>query len=182
MDLALLMLRLVVGGLVTAHGLGKLGGWFKAGYGLKGTAGYLEGFGFRPGMFWAVVVGLTETLGGLALAAGLITPLAGATIAGTMFVAARTDHGGKGPWIFNGGWEHVLTNAAAALAVVGTGPGRYSLDRALGWDLAGAGYFWAALALALLTAAATLVLRGVLVRDDRSQPSRSGRGGAIRSN
>lgn len=185
MDLALLVLRLVVGGLVAAHGLGKLGGWFKAGYGLKGTAGYLEGFGFRPGMFWAVVVGLTETLGGLALAAGLVTPLAGATIAGTMFVAARTDHGGKGPWIFNGGWEHVLTNAVAALAIVGTGPGRYSLDQALGWDLAGIGYLWAALGLALVSAAATLALRGALVRNDQArsldQPAGSGRKAVIRS-
>ncbi|MGH7128767.1 MAG: DoxX family protein [Planctomycetaceae bacterium] len=160
MDLALLVLRLVVGGLVAAHGLGKLAGWLRAGYGLRGTAGYLEGFGFRPGTFWAIVVGLTEAAAGIALVAGLLTPLAGAAIAGTMFVAARTDHGGKGPWIFNGGWEHVLTNAAAALAVVGVGPGRYSMDRALGLDLAGTGYFWAALGLALVTAGATLAVRG----------------------
>jgi hypothetical protein len=40
--------------------------------------------------------------------------LAGAAIAGTMFVAARTDHGGKGPWVSNGGWESI---AAATSAV-----------------------------------------------------------------
>jgi len=160
MDLALLVVRLVVGGLIAAHGLGKLAGWFRAGYGLRGTAGYLEGFGFRPGLFWAVVVGVTETAAGLLFAAGLVTPLAGAAVAGTMFVAARTDHGGKGPWIFNGGWEHVLTNAAIALALVGTGPGRYSVDHAFGLDLDGPGYFGAALLLALVSAGATLALRG----------------------
>jgi putative oxidoreductase len=162
MDTALLVLRLVVGSLIAAHGLGKLGGWFKAGYGLSGTAGYLEGFGFRPGRFWAIVVGITETLAGLLLAAGLLTPLAGAAVAGTMFVAARTDHGGKGPWIFNGGWEHVVTNATVGLALAGTGPGRFSIDRALGLDLGGAGYLGAALVLALVTAVATLTVRGGL--------------------
>jgi putative oxidoreductase len=152
----------VVGSLIVAHGLGKLGGWFKAGYGLDGTAGYLEGFGFRPGRFWAIVVGVTETSAGLLLATGFLTPLAGAAVAGTMFVAARTDHGGKGPWIFNGGWEHVVTNAAVGLALAGSGPGRFSIDRALGLDLASAGYFGAALALALVSAGATLAGRGGL--------------------
>jgi putative oxidoreductase len=79
-----------------------------------------------------------------------------------MFVAARTDHGGKGPWIFNGGWEHVVTNAAVALALAGTGPGRFSIDRALGLDLGGAGYLGAALVLALVSAGATLAVRGGL--------------------
>jgi putative oxidoreductase len=149
----------VVGSLVAAHGLGKLGGWFKAGYGLSGTAGYLEGFGFRPGRFWAVVVGISESSAGLLLAIGLLTPLAGAAVAGTMFVAARTDHRGKGPWIFNGGWEHVMTNAAVALALAGIGPGRYSIDRALGLDFGGGEYLGAALVLALVAAGATLALR-----------------------
>src|SRR5262245_39990827 len=167
MDTALLVLRLVVGSLIAAHGLGKLGGWFKAGYGLDGTAGYLEGFGFRPGRFWAIVVGITETSAGLLLATGFLTPLAGAAVAGTMFVAARTDHGGKGPWIFNGGWEHVVTNAAVGLALAGTGPGRFSIDRALGLDLASAGYFGAALALALVSAGATLAVRGLSSLSER---------------
>jgi putative oxidoreductase len=156
MDTALLVLRLVVGSLIAAHGLGKLGGWFKAGYGLSGTAGYLEGFGFRPGRFWAIVVGITETLAGLLLAAGLLTPLAGAAVAGTMLVAARTDHAGKGPWIFNGGWEHVVTNASIALTLAGTGPGRYALDHTLGFNLAGGRYLVAATVTAVLAAAATL--------------------------
>ena len=164
MDTALLVLRLVVGLLIAAHGLGKLGGWFKAGYGLSGTAGYLEGFGFRPGRFWAIVVGVIETSAGLLLAMGLLTPLAGAAVAGTMFVAARTDHGGKGPWIFNGGWEHVVTNAAVGLALAGTGPGRYSIDTALGLDVGGANYLGAALALALVTAGVTLGMRGARTR------------------
>lgn len=159
MDLALLIIRLVVGGLVAAHGLGKLAGWFNAGFGLAGTAHYLEGLGFRPGRLWAIVAGLTETAGGMLLAGGALTPLAGAAIAGTMLVAAATDHAGKGPWIFNGGWEHVATNAAIALAIVGTGPGRLSLDRALGLDLAGIGWLGATAALATACALATLTLR-----------------------
>jgi putative oxidoreductase len=158
MDLALLIIRLVVGGLVAAHGLGKLAGWFGAGFGLAGTAQYLEGFGFRPGWLWAIVAGMTETVGGLLLASGALTPLAGAAIGGTMLVAARTDHAGKGPWIFNGGWEYVTTNATVGLAIAGVGPGRLSVDRAAGLDLDGAGWLAAAAALAVLAAAMTLAL------------------------
>ena len=159
MDLALLLVRLVVGVFLVGHGLGKLTGAFGGGYGVAGTAGYLEGFGFRPGRFWAFVVGVTELAAGLLLGLGLLTPLAGAAIAGTMLVAARTDHLGKGPWIFNGGWEHVVTNAAIGVALAGTGPGRYSLDHELGLDLAGGGYLLAAAVAALVSAGATLTVK-----------------------
>lgn len=158
MDLALLIIRLVVGGLVAAHGFGKLAGWFGAGFGLAGTAQYLEGFGFRPGRLWAIVAGTTEAVGGVLLASGALTPLAGAAIAGTMLVAARTDHAGKGPWIFNGGWEHVTTNATVALAIVGTGPGRFSIDEVAGLELDGAAWLVGAAALAITAGALTLTL------------------------
>ena len=50
MDAALLIARLIIGLGLAAHGTQKLLGWF-SGYGLKGTAGFFESIGFRPGYF-----------------------------------------------------------------------------------------------------------------------------------
>ena len=59
MDAALLVARLIIGLALAAHGMQKLLGWF-GGYGLKGTAGFFESIGFRPGLFFAVTAGLGE--------------------------------------------------------------------------------------------------------------------------
>ena len=56
-DLGLLMLRLVVGLTLAAHGTQKLFGWF-GGYGLAGTGGFMEQLGFRPGRRAAFMAGL----------------------------------------------------------------------------------------------------------------------------
>src|SRR4029450_10623996 len=66
MDIGLLLLRLVVGLTVAAHGGQKLFGWF-GGYGLAGTGGWLESIGFRPGKLQAAVAGGAEFVGGLLL-------------------------------------------------------------------------------------------------------------------
>jgi putative oxidoreductase len=47
-DVALLVLRLVLGGVFIAHGAQKLFGWF-GGPGLKGTAGFFDQLGIKPG-------------------------------------------------------------------------------------------------------------------------------------
>ena len=76
MAIGLLILRLVVGLTLAAHGAQKLFGWF-GGYGLNGTGGFLEQLGFVPGRRNALLAGLSETAGGLLLALGLATPAAG---------------------------------------------------------------------------------------------------------
>src|ERR671930_1663312 len=136
MEVGLLLIHVVIGTLLAGHGAQKLFG-ILGGYGLDGTGGYMEGFGLRPGRFFAAAAGSAELVGGLLLAAGLFTPLAAALIAATMFVAARTDHAGKGLWIFNGGSEYVLTVAAVVLGLAFNGPGVWSLDRATGWTVSG---------------------------------------------
>ncbi len=57
-----------------------------------------------------------------------------------MTVAALTDHRGKGYFIFKGGAEYVVLVAIVAVALAVVGPGRWSLDNALGLDLAGLGW------------------------------------------
>src|SRR6266852_5264001 len=90
MSIGLLILRLVVGLSLAAHGAQKLFGWF-GGYGIAGTGQFLEQLGFRPGRVHAAQAGLAEVLGGLFLAAGFLTPaaLAAGLIGGAVPLAAR---------------------------------------------------------------------------------------------
>ena len=158
MELGLLIIRIVVGALLVGHGSQKLFGLF-GGYGLKGTGGYMESFGLRPGPLFAFAAGAAELVGGLGFATGLVTPLAAALVASTMLVAARTDHAGKGLWIFNGGAEYVVTNAAVVIGVAFAGAGDWSLDHAIGWDVAGTWWGLAAAFVAVLGGGSVLAMR-----------------------
>src|SRR4051794_10175758 len=129
MNLALLVLRLVVGLLFVGHGAQKLFGVF-GGHGLKGTAGFFENIGLRPGSRHALGAGLAEFGGGALLALGLVTPLAAALITAVMLAAVLTVHAANGLWSTNNGFEYNLVLAAAAFALAGAGAGDWSLDHA----------------------------------------------------
>jgi len=132
-DIARLVLRVGVGGILAAHGAQKLFGWF-GGHGVTGTAKAMEAMGFKPGKPSALAAGISETAGGAMLVLGLATPATGAATASTMAVAA-TAHGPKGLFASNGGYEYpaVLGLCSAALAIAG--PGKISLDHALNYRL-----------------------------------------------
>src|SRR6266511_1067257 len=86
-DLALLGLRLVVGGLLFGHGAQKLFGWF-GGPGLAGTIAYMGAqFRLRPAALWATIAALSEFGGGLLLAVGLLSPLGSVAIIAAMLTA-----------------------------------------------------------------------------------------------
>jgi len=57
-------MRLVIGIAFIGHGAQKLFGWF-GGYGPKGTGGWMESIGIKPGVTMAVLAGLMELVGGL---------------------------------------------------------------------------------------------------------------------
>ena len=76
-----------------------------------------------------------------------------------MLVAARTDHAGKGLWIYNGGFEFVLTNAAVVIGFAFAGAGQWSLDGAIGWDVAGTWWGLSAAFVAVLGGGTVLALR-----------------------
>jgi putative oxidoreductase len=158
MDLGLLIVRLVIGITLAAHGSQKLRGWF-GGYGIAGTGSFLEQLGFRPGRLHAALAGIAEMGGGLLLAAGLFTPLAAAAILGVMVVAVGSVHWSKGFFVHNGGFEFNLALAAGALAVAFTGPGAISLDRALGLSWSGNSWGLIALVLGLFAGAGELLTR-----------------------
>ena len=136
MTFGLLILRLVVGLTMAAHGSQKLFGWF-GGHGLTGTGGFLEQLGFVPGRRNALFAGLAEFMGGLLLALGLATPLAATLIISVMFVAIATVHLKNGFFNHAQGYEYNLTLAVVALSVAIIGAGPLSLDAALGWRDAG---------------------------------------------
>jgi putative oxidoreductase len=130
-DLALLVLRVVTGGLLVGHGAQKLFGSF-GGPGLSGTASWMESLGLRPGTLWATMAGLGELGGGLLTVLGLGGPL-GSILTGTsMKMATFKAHSGKPIWATAGGAELPVVNAAVGTALILTGSGRYSLDRLFG--------------------------------------------------
>ena len=130
MDIGLLILRLVGGGLFIGHGTQKLFGWF-GGHGLDGTGGWYDSIGHKPGRRMAMVAGTAEAGGGLLLVLGLLTPLGSAAIIGMMVAATMAVHIDKGLWNTNGGYEFPMVMATAALALAMVGPGSMSLDEAL---------------------------------------------------
>ena len=158
METGLLVIRVVLGGIMAAHGAQKLFGWF-GGPGLAGTAGWLEATGLRPGRIWAALNGLAEFGGGALLVLGLITPLGSATVAGVMLVAIATVHWRNGFFNSNGGYEFNLLIVAVAIALAFTGPGTISIDDLAGWTLAGPEWGLAALGVSVVAAGSVLAMR-----------------------
>jgi putative oxidoreductase len=137
MTFGLLVLRVVLGLTLAAHGMQKLAGWF-GGYGLEGTGKFFEQLGFVPGKRAAFLAGAAEAGAGVLLVLGLGTPLAAAAFVATMLVAVVTVHAKNGFFATGGGYEYNLVLALGALSLAFTGPGALSLDAALGVELTGA--------------------------------------------
>jgi putative oxidoreductase len=136
-DVGLLILRLVLGLTLAAHGFNK----FFGGGRIPGTARWFESIGMKYGTFQAVVAASTEVSAGLGLAAGLLTPIPAAGFVALMFVAAWTVHRPNGFFIVKEGWEYNLVLAVGAVVVATLGAGQYSLDWLIfehnwrsGWD------------------------------------------------
>ena len=132
-DVGLLILRLVLGVTLAAHGYNK----FFGGGRIPGTARWFESIGMKPGKFHATVAATTEISAGLGLAAGLLTPIPAAGFVSLMLVAAWTVHRPNGFFIVKEGWEYNLVLAVSAVAVATLGAGRLSLD----WLIFGKNWF-----------------------------------------
>ncbi|MEU8774011.1 DoxX family protein [Streptomyces sp. NPDC048606] len=127
-DVGLLLLRIVIGLTMAGHGSMKLFGWF-GGPGLSATGKGFSMAGYPAGDAMAVIAGLSETLGGLALALGLFTPLAGAALIG-VFVNIL-DVRGLSHYFPPKGVELEVVLFAGIVALTLTGPGRFAVDRLL---------------------------------------------------
>jgi len=155
----LLVLRLVLGLGMAAHGSQKLFGWF-GGHGLAGTGGFFEMIGFRPGRLFALAAGITEVASGLLIALGFLGPIGPALMLSVMIVAAITVHLKNGYFAQSNGIELTVMFAVGAVALAFTGFGQFSLDAVTGL----AGYFTTpetliALALGVVGAVGNLAMR-----------------------
>jgi len=132
-DLGLFILRVVVGAIVMAHGLLKLG-WVGKGGSIAGVAGWFGSIGLRPSLFWALVATLAESVGGLLTVVGLGGPIGPGIVAADLVVVTIVAHWQQGFWAGGGkvGIEFPVALAAGALAVALAGGGSWSLDAALG--------------------------------------------------
>ena len=169
MRLRLLLVRAVVGSLFVGHGAQKLFGWF-GGHGPEATGQFFENVGVRPGRRNAIAAGTSEAVGGALLIAGLFTPLAGAALSAVMITAIRQVHGGKGPWVTEGGYEYNLVLLATMFALTEAGPGPISLDRALGTERCGTR--WAIAQFAAGAAGSVLITKlGESAASDTADPA-----------
>jgi putative oxidoreductase len=130
-DVGILVIRVLFGLAMAAHGTQKVFGWF-GGFGLSGTGGFFEKLGFRPGRAFAAAAGLSELGGGVLLALGLFTPFGAAAILATMLVAIFSVHLKSGFFAMVNGIELPFLYAAAAVGLAFMGAGAVSLDAVLG--------------------------------------------------
>lgn len=147
MTLGLLILRVVMGLTLAAHGSQKLFGWFE-GPGRAGTTGMFTKIGFRRPATMALLAGAAEFFGGLLFALGLVTPFAAIALVVVMLNAIVTIHWQKGFFVTAGGYEYNLTIIAIATGVAAMGPGTDSVDNALGIAGSLSGDWWAPIVLA----------------------------------
>jgi len=126
----LTVLRIAVGVIFAAHGSQKLFGLF-GGYGLAGTAQWMESIGLTPGYMMATLAGGTEFFAGLALIVGLLVRPAALGLAFLSLVAIFAVHIGNGLFMANNGYEFALALLAGSIAVLIEGAGKLSVDHAI---------------------------------------------------
>ncbi len=131
-DFALALARVWIGVMIFAHGWRHVGA-LRSG---PGMANWFESLGLKPGPLHAWTVTLTELAAGVALVLGLLTPVAYGGVAAILLVAAVTNHRQNGFFLSSAreGWEYVVGIAVLSIALGTLGPGRWSLDHAIGWS------------------------------------------------
>lgn len=154
-DVAALILRVVLGTVMLAHGV-------KHARGRDKTSRWFGSIGFRsPQLQWFAST-VTEIGVGVLLIVGFGTSLAVAGLVGIMTVAFVSVHRAAGFWITarpDEGYEYVLTLAAAAAALAMIGPGKLSIDRIVGVDVILDGWYGlAAVGIGIAAAAFQLVV------------------------
>ena len=159
-DIASLLLRLTIGPMLFVHGYNKV---FGKG-GLQGTTGWFDSLGLKPAFVHARMAAATEMGAGALLTVGAASPMPAAAAIGLMTTAAKTDHRGKGFFVFKGGWEYTGVVAAVAAVMAILGPGRISVDAVRGRSRSG--LWWGLVAAALGVASSA----GLLAATYRPEP------------
>ncbi len=121
-DIGLLVLRLGVGAAVLQAGLIKA-------FDFSATVGFLAEAGWRLPTFAALMVTSAETLAGVSLLLGALTPLGGCAVLGAMLCAWAVNVSAAAFWSQPFNVPFLIGVGGAAL--IFTGAGGYALDRRL---------------------------------------------------
>jgi putative oxidoreductase len=136
-DLGLLLLRVVVGGILVAHGLQKAFGLW-GGQGLDSFRNSLSDIGYQHADALTYLAAGTQIASGVLLVLGLFSPLAAAAALAYLInglaanVAAQHD-AGYIAFFLPDGIEYQILLAVALVAIILVGPGRYGFDAGRGW-------------------------------------------------
>ncbi len=129
-----LPIRLALAAVFIAHGSQKVLGSF-TGPGLKAfTTGPMAHTPFpfmRPAWLWLGAAAFSEFLGGILILLGLLTRVGAFLIACVMLTAIASVHWPSGFFAGKGGYEYPLALLAMCLALLISGGGMASFDRAL---------------------------------------------------
>jgi putative oxidoreductase len=137
-DLALTIIRLVLGVVFFAHGAQKALGWF-GGYGYAGTMQFFTQTMHIPAAFAFLAI-CAEFLGGIALIVGFLSRIAAIGIGINMLVAISMVHSQNGFFMNwagtqkGEGFEYHLLALALCLIILVKGSGAVSIDRALSYE------------------------------------------------
>jgi putative oxidoreductase len=128
LNLALLILRVVTGLMIMAHGYNHI---FRGGK-IQGTGRWFASMGMKPGILHAWLASSTELGCAVLLLLGLLTPVAAGGVLGVMLVAWVTAHRTNGFFIFKPGqgWEYVAYISFVCVVIGTLGAGEWSLDNA----------------------------------------------------
>lgn len=166
-NLALLALRVVVGATMLAHGVNHV--W--RGGRIAGTGRWFESLGMKPGVLHAWLASATELVAGPALIVGFFTPYAAGALAGVMLVAWVTNHRSAGFFVFRRpteGWEYVMNLAVVCFAIAALGPGDWSVDNAIDFQLSG---WWGLVSALVIGVGGTVALLAVFWRPPQPEPA-----------
>jgi putative oxidoreductase len=159
-DLSLLVLRLAIGLVFTAHGAQKAFGWWN-GPGFANWQKAMASMRFQPAPLWAFISVAAELGGGVLLVAGFLTPLVAAVLLAQSAVIILKVHLPNGFWNGQKGYEFPLALTAGVVAILGVGPGALSVDAAVGFSLAEP-VLWLLLAAGILAGLASYGLTQVM--------------------
>jgi len=122
-DIAPLVLRVALGVIFTWHGYDKV---FTKG--IAGITGFLDSLGFPLPSLFAYILSYGELIFGLFLIVGLLTHWSAKYAIVVGLVAWFMVHLSNGFSVAGGGYEFIMLITAAAVSLMITGPGKYSID------------------------------------------------------
>lgn len=122
LNLALLVVRMVVGAIFVAHGGQKMWGWW-GGPGLDNVVAQMGPIGY--------LVAIGEFFGGLGLIVGFLSRFSAGSLIVIMLGAIAMVHGQNGFFMADKGFEYNLALIGLLAPILITGPGAYTIYRYL---------------------------------------------------